>query len=149
MHWGLLAHIWSSPGGKSSQSVPASPRGYGSGFPCAVPAEEASVSSANTRNHGNRQALARGSMRGGRGRMRNRQDAHLTRQRFHPCRWTAVHCLAMVPPQLVEKWARECFLTLPGVRVFIIDGCETVLARMVLLASMRFGFATVASFVKV
>jgi hypothetical protein len=30
--------------------------------------------------------------------------------------------LAMVPPQLVEKWARECFLTLAGVRVFIIDG---------------------------
>lgn len=30
--------------------------------------------------------------------------------------------LAMVPPQLVEKWARECFLTLPDVRVFIIDG---------------------------
>lgn len=30
--------------------------------------------------------------------------------------------LVMVPPQLVEKWARECFLTLPGVRVFVIDG---------------------------
>src|SRR5690348_5333725 len=29
--------------------------------------------------------------------------------------------LAMVPPHLVEKWAREAFLTLPGVRVFIID----------------------------
>src|SRR5437660_8227585 len=39
-----------------------------------------------------------------------------------------VHCegspftaLAMVPPHLVEKWAREAFVTLPGVRVFIID----------------------------
>jgi superfamily II DNA or RNA helicase len=39
-----------------------------------------------------------------------------------------VHCegkpftaLAMVPPHLVEKWAREAFLTLPGVRVFFID----------------------------
>src|SRR6201982_3019833 len=39
-----------------------------------------------------------------------------------------VHCegspftaLVMVPPHLVEKWAREAFLTLPGVRVFIID----------------------------
>jgi superfamily II DNA or RNA helicase len=31
-------------------------------------------------------------------------------------------CLAMVPPQLVGKWARECFLTLPNVRVFMIDG---------------------------
>lgn len=31
-------------------------------------------------------------------------------------------CLAMVPPQLVEKWARECFTTLPGIRVFVIDG---------------------------
>jgi superfamily II DNA or RNA helicase len=30
--------------------------------------------------------------------------------------------LAMVPPHLVEKWAREAFLTLPGVHVFLIDG---------------------------
>jgi hypothetical protein len=29
--------------------------------------------------------------------------------------------LAMVPPHLVEKWARETFLTLPAVRVFLID----------------------------
>ena len=29
--------------------------------------------------------------------------------------------LAMVPPHLVEKWARETFLTLPGIRVFLID----------------------------
>jgi superfamily II DNA or RNA helicase len=29
--------------------------------------------------------------------------------------------LAMVPPHLVEKWARETLLTLPGVRVFFID----------------------------
>ena len=29
--------------------------------------------------------------------------------------------LAMVPPHLVEKWAREACLTLPGVRVFMID----------------------------
>lgn len=29
--------------------------------------------------------------------------------------------MAMVPPHLVEKWAREVFLTLPGVRVFFID----------------------------
>ncbi len=29
--------------------------------------------------------------------------------------------LAMVPPHLVEKWAREAFLTLPGVRLFLID----------------------------
>src|ERR1044071_3654270 len=29
--------------------------------------------------------------------------------------------LAMVPPHLVEKWAREAFLTVPGIRVFIID----------------------------
>ena len=27
----------------------------------------------------------------------------------------------MVPPHLVEKWAREAFLTLPGIRVFLID----------------------------
>jgi hypothetical protein len=33
--------------------------------------------------------------------------------------------LAMVPPQLVEKWAREAFRTLPRVRVFFIDGLRT------------------------
>lgn len=33
--------------------------------------------------------------------------------------------LAMVPPQLVEKWAREAFLTLPRIRVFFIDGLRT------------------------
>jgi Helicase conserved C-terminal domain len=33
--------------------------------------------------------------------------------------------LAMVPPQLVEKWAREAFLTFPRVRVFFIDGLRT------------------------
>src|SRR5215469_4084909 len=29
--------------------------------------------------------------------------------------------LVMCPPHLVEKWARETFLTFPGVRVFLID----------------------------
>ena len=29
--------------------------------------------------------------------------------------------LAMVPPHIVEKWAREAFQTLPGIRVFSID----------------------------
>ena len=33
--------------------------------------------------------------------------------------------LAMVPPQLVGKWCREAILTLPRVRVFIIDGPRT------------------------
>jgi len=33
--------------------------------------------------------------------------------------------LAMVPPQLVEKWAREAFRTLPHVRVFFIDGLRS------------------------
>ena len=33
--------------------------------------------------------------------------------------------IAMVPPQLVEKWCREAILTLPHVRVFIIDGLRT------------------------
>src|SRR5204863_10155300 len=37
-------------------------------------------------------------------------------------------CLAMVPPQLVEKWCREAILTLPGIRVFIIDGCRNGVA---------------------
>jgi superfamily II DNA or RNA helicase len=29
--------------------------------------------------------------------------------------------LAMVPPHLVQKWAREALLTIPGIRVFLID----------------------------
>ena len=33
--------------------------------------------------------------------------------------------VAMVPPQLVENWCREAMLTLPRVRVFIIDGLRT------------------------
>jgi len=33
--------------------------------------------------------------------------------------------IAMVPPQPVEKWCRETFLTLPRVRVFIVDGLRT------------------------
>ena len=33
--------------------------------------------------------------------------------------------ITMVPPQLVEKWCRETFLSLPRVRVFIIDGLRT------------------------
>jgi hypothetical protein len=33
-------------------------------------------------------------------------------------------CLAMAPPQLVEKWCREAIVTLPGIRVFVIDGCR-------------------------
>jgi superfamily II DNA or RNA helicase len=41
---------------------------------------------------------------------------------------TPFTCLAMVPPQLVEKWCREAILTLPGIRVFIIDGCRNGLA---------------------
>jgi hypothetical protein len=35
------------------------------------------------------------------------------------------NALAMVPPRLVEKWCRETFLTLPPVRVFVIDGLRT------------------------
>ena len=30
--------------------------------------------------------------------------------------------IAMVPPMLTNKWCREVLLTLPGVRVFLIDG---------------------------
>jgi hypothetical protein len=33
--------------------------------------------------------------------------------------------IAMVPPQLVEKWCREAMLTLPRLWVFIIDGLRT------------------------
>ena len=33
--------------------------------------------------------------------------------------------LVMAPPHLVDKWAREVFQTLPGVRVFLIDGLRS------------------------
>ena len=39
--------------------------------------------------------------------------------------------LAMVPPQLVEKWAREAFRTLPRLRVFFIDGLRTPTSSVV------------------
>jgi len=29
--------------------------------------------------------------------------------------------IAMVPPHLVQKWAREAFLTIPGIRGFLLD----------------------------
>jgi hypothetical protein len=41
------------------------------------------------------------------------------------CEGMPFTALAMVPPQLVEKWAREAFRTLPRVRVFFIDGLRT------------------------
>src|SRR5262249_46237819 len=36
--------------------------------------------------------------------------------------------LVMCPPSLLDKWAREAHLTLPGVRVFIIDGVRNGVA---------------------
>jgi hypothetical protein len=36
--------------------------------------------------------------------------------------------IALVPPQLQQKWAREAHLTIPGVRVFIIDGVRNGLS---------------------
>ena len=36
--------------------------------------------------------------------------------------------IAMAPPTLVLKWARECFLTIPGVRVFLVDGVRNGVA---------------------
>ena len=36
------------------------------------------------------------------------------------------NALAIVPPQLVEKWCREAILTIPKARVFIIDGLRSV-----------------------
>jgi hypothetical protein len=45
--------------------------------------------------------------------------------------------LAMVPPQLVEKWAREAFRTLPRVRVFFLDGLRTTLTELRLRRTSR------------
>jgi hypothetical protein len=36
----------------------------------------------------------------------------------------------MVPPDLVEKWAREAFLTLPGLHVFLIDDLRNGATRI-------------------
>ena len=47
--------------------------------------------------------------------------------------------LVMAPPHLVEKWARETFLTLPRVRVFLIDRiCATAGTRGSLTGSTKF-----------
>jgi len=32
------------------------------------------------------------------------------------------NAIVMMPPAICNKWMRECFLTLPRVRVFVIDG---------------------------
>src|SRR6059058_965370 len=37
--------------------------------------------------------------------------------------------LAMVPPMLVTKWSRECFMTLPRIRVFISAVEDRLLPR--------------------
>jgi superfamily II DNA or RNA helicase len=47
---------------------------------------------------------------------------------FAHARGRGFTAIAMVPPQLVLKWARECFLTIPGVRVFLIDGVRNGVA---------------------
>src|SRR5262249_24163179 len=33
--------------------------------------------------------------------------------------------LVLCPPAIVEKWCREIFLTVPGARVFMVDGLRT------------------------
>ena len=40
------------------------------------------------------------------------------------------NALAMVPPHLVEKWAREAFLTIPGIRVFLIISAGAILGHI-------------------
>lgn len=47
---------------------------------------------------------------------------------FAHARGRGFTAIAMVPPQLVLKWARECFLTIPGLRVFVIDGVRNGVA---------------------
>jgi superfamily II DNA or RNA helicase len=47
---------------------------------------------------------------------------------FAHARGKAFTAVVMVPPQLVLKWARECFLTIPSVRVFLIDGVRNGVA---------------------
>jgi hypothetical protein len=47
--------------------------------------------------------------------------------------------LAMVPPHLVEKWAREALPTVPGIRVFLIDDMRTAAMRRLCTESMKYG----------
>ena len=91
------------------RSVSGAPSTDGPGLARDQRTEAASISGPNTRDHGNRQAMARGALRGRCGRMRHWQDPHLTGERIHPRGGKPFTALAMVPPQLVEKWARECF----------------------------------------
>ena len=54
--------------------------------------------------------------------MRNGQDADFARRDVCSREGKAFTALVMVPPQLTMKWCRECLMTLPRVRVFLIDG---------------------------
>jgi hypothetical protein len=54
-------------------------------------AVKASLSRPGHGDHGHRQVLAGGSVCGGRGGVRNRQDADISRERFHARQRTALH----------------------------------------------------------
>jgi hypothetical protein len=47
--------------------------------------------------------------------------------------------LAMVPPHLVEKWAREALPTVPGIRVFLIDDMRNGGDEKALHGVMKYG----------
>ena len=53
------------------------------------------------------------------------QNADITRCNSNPRGGPTLYICRHGPPQLVEKWCREAILTLPRVRVFIIDGLRT------------------------
>src|SRR5205823_862051 len=79
IHRGLSALVWY--GARRTRACPVSGIAWSgrSCLPGIESVEAASVSRPRNGDYGNREALARGSMHGGRGRVRNRKDAHLPR----------------------------------------------------------------------
>ncbi len=83
------------------------------------------VPSTDGRDHGYCEAMESSPRRSGYRRVRDRQNAHLIGAVHVHSERKPFTALTMVPPQLVEKWARETFLTMPRVRVFFIDGLRS------------------------
>ena len=79
------------------------------------------VSGPNAGHHGPGEEMAAGPQRQSDCRVRNRKDLDFAWGDARSQHGRPFTALAMVPPHIVEKWAREAFQTIPGIRVFLID----------------------------
>src|SRR5664280_1134602 len=118
-------HVYAAPqcGARKTDTliVPSPARRRRSPVSAAFPNGESSISSANPCDHGREQALAIGAECQCRGGVWLWQDLIALGSMLVHSAGRPYSGLVMAPPHLVEKWARETFLTLPQVRVFLID----------------------------